>query len=62
MKTMTTTKTREILTVNKISSEDVYDMPHDPIRDLTHRVMEEQVVRVAEPFPRAERHTRRQGR
>lgn len=32
--------------MNKISSDDVQDMPHDPIRDLTHRVMEEQVVRV----------------
>ena len=43
---MNTTKTREILTVDKISSDDVQDMPHDPIRDLTHRVMEEQVARV----------------
>lgn len=32
--------------MNKISSDDVQDMSHDPIRDLTHRVMEEQVVRV----------------
>lgn len=32
--------------MNNISSDDVQDMPHDPIRDLTHRVMEEQVVRV----------------
>lgn len=32
--------------MNKISSDDVQGVEHDPIRDLTHRVMEEQVVRV----------------
>lgn len=32
--------------MNKISSDDVQDMPHDPIRDLARRLMDEQVVRV----------------
>lgn len=40
-------------TMNKINSDDVQDMAPDPVRDLTHRVMEEQVVRVwPNPSPR----------
>ena len=32
--------------MNKMSSEDVRDVPHDPVRDLARRLMDEQVVRV----------------
>lgn len=32
--------------MNKMPSDDVQDMPHDPIRDLERRLMDEQVVRV----------------
>jgi hypothetical protein len=36
----------ETLTMNKMPSEDVQGVEHDPIRDLARRVMEEQVVQV----------------
>lgn len=39
--------------MNKMPSEDVQGVEHDPIRDLARRVMEEQVVRVwPNPSPR----------